>query len=246
MDLQRQPTPTKHKGVPLSHAKQEKVAEPEKIKIDTLEKPVINSDSTTDESDQDSKSPPPDSTPPNKQSIDHATILNSTLRTPSTSHQIGSGKKLTHEGYQEQIPIREADSQIASSDRQVPPADSMESEIDAHNQPRAASKPRAKLGKIGGKGKLGKRDEPLSETGHAPPAAASESSRFVDVGAHTEVGPFSKNRVESERTGRMTIQPGESSLPRETSQERANRNREKLKRELETKSHTGAKKKRKF
>ncbi len=96
------------------------------------------------------------------------------------------------------------------------------------------SKP--KLGTIGGKGKLGKIG---GTTSKKQEASVSSKQEARDENA-------TPKPVEPEGRGRTAQQPPEPSPPRETSQERANRKREQLKRELESKSQAAIKKKRRF
>lgn len=105
----------------------------------------------------------------------------------------------------------------------------------------ATSKP--KLGKIGGKGKGGgvglvsKQNESTAWKNQEG-FVSSKQEETDPLATPTSMDP-EKRRVNAE-------QPPEPSPPRETSQERADRKRVQLKRELENKSHTAVKKKRKF
>ena len=108
------------------------------------------------------------------------------------------------------------------------------------------SKP--KLGDFGGKGKLGKVGGIRSVSGHDDDDDDASNKEKNPVGPNLEKSDQhaeTKTR-ESERTGRTVQRPQEPSPPRETSQERANRKREQLKRELDKKSQAGPKKKRRF
>ena len=106
--------------------------------------------------------------------------------------------------------------------------------------------PKPKLGKIGGKCKLGK----VGGTG-------SVYSQNEGTAPRMQEDPLSpkqetKDRIVAPKSmdpmmrGRTVRQPPEPSPLRETSQERANRKRAQLKRELENKSQAAIKKKRKF
>lgn len=118
-------------------------------------------------------------------------------------------------------------------------------ELEDINVPK--SKPR--LGKIGGRGKPKKASD-LSEPNDLPtePKSISWRDRSQSTTLDTEEKPrptipFNPNPV---RKGRASL-PLESSSPqRETSQERANSRRERLKRDLEKNATTQAKRKRKF
>ena len=97
-----------------------------------------------------------------------------------------------------------------------------------------------KLGKIGGKGKL-------SDIGLASAHNGSNASKNQeDAASPKQKATDSIATPKSERRGRTAEQPPEPSPPRETSQERADRKRAQLKRELENKSHAAVKKKRRF
>ena len=110
-----------------------------------------------------------------------------------------------------------------------------------------AAKPKTRIGKIGGKTNLG--------TESSKPAVASPTKVTgpMKTKVNTEPGSDRMKQRESilkasepSRVGRSTVQPRSPSPTRETSQERANRKREQLKRELESKGQASAKKKRKF
>lgn len=128
-------------------------------------------------------------------------------------------------------------------------------------------KSRKKLGKIGGKGKDCSPDAPAIPTskpklgmiggkgkggGVGLMSIQNESSAWKNqediVSSKREVkDPLAApTSMEPVRRGRTTEQPPEPSPPRETSQERADRKRAQLKRELENKSHAAVKKKRRF
>ena len=109
----------------------------------------------------------------------------------------------------------------------------------------AESKPR--IGKIGGKTNM--------NTERGKPAVASPTRVTGPMITQVNIEPVSdrtKQRrgtlkaSEPVRIGRPTVQTRSPSPMRETSQERANRKREQLKRELESKGQASAKKKRKF
>ena len=106
------------------------------------------------------------------------------------------------------------------------------------------SKP--KLGKIGGKGKLGKVGGIGSISIQNEAAASKESEETVNPKCEASDQTAATKISEPETRGRTLQRPLELSPPRETSQERANRKREQLKRELESKSQAAAKKKRRF
>ncbi len=106
------------------------------------------------------------------------------------------------------------------------------------------SKP--KLGKIGGKGKLGKVGGIGSISIQNEDAASNNSEEPVNPRCEASDQTAATKLLEPETRGRTAQQPLEPSPPRETSQERANRKREQLKRELESKSQAAAKKKRRF
>ena len=110
-----------------------------------------------------------------------------------------------------------------------------------------AAKSRPRIGKIGGKANL------YTESSKPAVASPTRLTGPMITKVNTETGSDkTKQRgstlkaSEPTRIGRPTVQPRSPSPTRETSQERANRKREQLKRELESKGQAGAKKKRKF
>lgn len=106
------------------------------------------------------------------------------------------------------------------------------------------SKP--KLGRIGGKGKLGKVGGTGPVLSQNEGAASNQSENPVSPKREARDQITAPKALEPERRGRTVQQPPERSPPRETSQERANRKREQLKRALESKSQAATKKKRRF
>ena len=103
------------------------------------------------------------------------------------------------------------------------------------------SKP--KLGKIGGKGKLGGIGPVSSQRENT---ASDKPKHAVNLKQEATDPIAAPKSMEPERSSRTAEQPPELSPPRETSQERADRKRAQLKRELENKSHAAIKKKRRF
>lgn len=102
------------------------------------------------------------------------------------------------------------------------------------NQP-PPSQPKGKLGKIGGQRQVEER--PGGRT------AANDTAASYASGPGTEAS----NAVSGSERGRGSGKKSASPLPeRETSKDRADRNRERLKRELEEKAKVVVKKKRKF
>lgn len=110
-----------------------------------------------------------------------------------------------------------------------------------------ASKPKSKLGKIGGVGKIGHVGAPQNKDSRPAAAALEQSSLDPKEYAKRVAERLSAPDVaEPGRHSRATLLPKGPSPPNETEEERANKKREQLKRELESKSQAGAKKKRKF
>ena len=108
----------------------------------------------------------------------------------------------------------------------------------------AVPKSKLKLGKIGGNAKLGK----IGAIGFAPGQDQGATLNQPSVSPKTEA--LDQNNapktLERERKGRSDQLLRGHSPPRETSRERANKKREMLKRELESKSQAVPKKKRRF
>ena len=112
----------------------------------------------------------------------------------------------------------------------------------------ALPRSKAKLGKIGGKPKNDRDQEPNLDTHRIAKIPTSKQSVSSHRSIENDVTKSeSPNKdIGSPRTGRAATQLELSSSPRESSQDRANRKREQLKRELESKSQAGTKKKRRF
>ena len=108
----------------------------------------------------------------------------------------------------------------------------------------AVPKSKSKLGKIGGNAKLGK----IGATGSA--AGQDQGATLNQPSVNPKPEALDQNvapkTLERERKGRSDQVLRGHSPPRETSQERANKKREMLKRELESKSQAVPKKKRRF
>ena len=109
----------------------------------------------------------------------------------------------------------------------------------------STSKPKLKLGKIGGRGKLGELDGTGSVSNKNEDTVSNKPGDPVSPKLDTRDQTATPKTSEPER-GRTVQQRLEPSPPRETSQERANRKREQLKRDLENKSQAATKKKRRF
>ena len=106
-------------------------------------------------------------------------------------------------------------------------------------------RPKTKLGKIGGRSKAHK-DDKSQQGGHresSAPRSKSELSirKCVEEDLQRNSPTNDSDRIEGARA-----KPEASPPRRESSQERANRKREQLKRELQDKSQASAKKKRRF
>lgn len=219
------------------------------MKVKARKQPHANSDSTTDESDQELRSPWPKSIPLREKSLEHNAASIITRENTPISPQSGSGKKVGHEAEQDPMRFRGADiskDHDSSSDGHGTHAGSREVESGTPDQIPASKLKAPKLGRVGGKGNVGKTNKSHAYASHIPPTLASSSSPSGVSFLSTDVGALARVEAGSERGSRTAVQSQAPSPPRETSQERANRNREKLKRELETKSHAGVKKKRKF
>ena len=102
---------------------------------------------------------------------------------------------------------------------------------------------KARLGKIGGRSKadvVEHQQSPAISTAASPTKAGK-----VDAKSESEDHATSLHD-EQQPTSRTTAQDSSPVLHRETSQERADKKRAQLKRELEAKSQAGTKKKRRF
>ena len=110
----------------------------------------------------------------------------------------------------------------------------------------AISESKSKLGKIGGKGTLGKVGGTGSVSSRNENIAPNKKQNAVSPKQEARDQIADSKSIEPESRGRTLQQRPEPSPPRETSQERADRKRAQLKRELEYKSQSAVKKKRRF
>lgn len=210
-----------------------------RISSDLGEKSQDENDSTTDESDDNLQ--------------------------PSRSKPLSSGEDEALASSSENDIKRMHLEQMDLDDESLSPSASDIDKTPAKTHP--IPKSRQKLGKIGGKSKDRSPDAPTI------PASKPKLGKIGEKGKGGGVGLVSsqnkstawKNQediasskqgatdplaapmsIEPERRGRTAEQPPEPSPPRETSQEKADRKRAQLKRELENKSHAAVKKKRRF
>jgi hypothetical protein len=121
--------------------------------------------------------------------------------------------------------------------------------------PQAPKAKKGKLGQIGGKKKRAKTPPPAEEAQPQPKASkAATPKRKLGAIGHKPQSPVTKKEdglsqvEEVEGRGRASAKPEKEKTPqpRETSEERADRKRQQLKRELEEKAKAPVKKKRKF
>jgi hypothetical protein len=121
--------------------------------------------------------------------------------------------------------------------------------------PEAPKAKKGKLGQIGGKKKRAETPPPAGEAQPQPEASkAATLKRKLGAIGHRHQSPVTKQEdgllqtEEAESRGRASVKPEKEKTPqpRETSEERADRKRQQLKRELEEKAKVPVKKKRKF
>lgn len=104
---------------------------------------------------------------------------------------------------------------------------------------------KSRLGRIGGKRKL--IDGEAEATAPNELILSPTSKRDININESANAQQVSNSEISGlMRREQASVQPKSPSLPRETSQDRANRKREKLQRELENSTNVTAKKKRKF
>ncbi|KAK4696305.1 hypothetical protein P7C71_g1583, partial [Lecanoromycetidae sp. Uapishka_2] len=109
------------------------------------------------------------------------------------------------------------------------------------------TRPKQKLGRIGGTGKLGHAaDSQIKDRQPAATVSENHNPSYHQELENNDERLSMTEDAESKRPAKATISPRVPSPHRETDEERANKKREKLKRELESKSQAGAKKKRRF
>ena len=107
-------------------------------------------------------------------------------------------------------------------------------------------KSKSKLGNIGGNAKLGKIGATGFAAGQNQGATLNQPKRSISPKSEALNENIAPQALERERQSRSDPPLRDHSPPRETSQERANKKREMLKRELESKSQAVPKKKRRF
>ena len=105
---------------------------------------------------------------------------------------------------------------------------------------------KSRLGKIGGKKRAEMTDHPQETELEVRPTSGRP---YTENGVPYRIPQSTAATLPSPKTGsrgRTTTPARSASPPRETSEERANRNREQLKRQLDSKAQAGNKRKRKF
>ena len=255
--LQRQPTPTKFQSrspnPPIRGAAIDPKAEP----VSNLpeESPARN-DSTTDESDHNTEPQDEDTHLAKATPLTHTNLVTSrrnALVSPdkdvtsfggkqmgSIGEEAAQSQKSKTDGHDTAVHVFRdrmlSDTEDITSPKKVTTNTSSES--------RSIPKSKPKLGKIGGKAKSNIQREVQSSTFESEP---TKLERLQD-GNQQEADTIERKRPTAQN-GRPTSSTEYSktpSPPRATSEERANRKREQLKRELESKSQKAVKKKRKF
>lgn len=116
--------------------------------------------------------------------------------------------------------------------------------IVACHRPVGSNKPASKIGRIGGKPRTLTTNEQISDVSNPLYEPNSGNSGATSSIRLKETSPDSDDGERSGRSSEKSIQTPEPT--RETSEERADRKRLQLKRELEAKAHVPMKKKRKF
>ena len=207
-----------------------------------------SSDSTADESDQGPQSVLPMHLRANGEAAGNGDPSSPRIASlsPRSSTSSNSDAVISHDAQQTKPSISSAQNAKRHSNISSSSDDAVSVQIGFGEGPKplgnAAQKPKGKLGRIGGRLKAD--GEEKSRT-TASRDSATPSSR-LEPKKHDNRLRAAQDDISPNRKGRSTTQPSNPSLPRETSQERANKKREQLKRELESKSSVGAKKKRKF
>ncbi|MCJ1272954.1 hypothetical protein MMC21_000743 [Puttea exsequens] len=108
-------------------------------------------------------------------------------------------------------------------------------------------KPKPKLGRIGGVGKIGMASTSQKLSNTPTTALSHKSFHGIDAThAKNDLRASTPPTISAKNHKQPALPPKAPLSPEETEQERANRKREQLKREIENKRQLGAKKKRKF
>ena len=217
--------------------------------------------STTDESDHDSESSPSTTPFSHAKAAENGGLNKSpevaSLRTSAESSGVkGSFEEpglyqdtvRSHWDNGEKLESASSFSENTSDCQKRPDRDLKSAIGDNAIQASATPKPKAKLGRIGGKSKG-------TESSRAQPGAHGRSAGLLSKQDHPlhqrnqetlEASGATSDNGDSIRIDRTNAQTRTHSPPRESSRDRANKKREQLKRELQSKSNAGVKKKRKF
>ena len=235
---QRQSTPTK---VAVKTSQRQGLIEDTELKIsDNLgERNPDENDSTTDESD--------DNLQPSRTKAPTSTGDEALASSPENNTRCMQSERMDLDDESLSASVSDIDKSPAKT-HPIPKSRQKLGKIGgkgkdcSHDAPAIlASKPR--LGKIGGKGK----GDGVGLVSNQDEGTAGKNQGDSVSSKHEAMDPLAApTSMEHERRRRTAGQPPEPSPPRETSQERADRKRAQLKRELESKSHVAVRKKRRF
>jgi hypothetical protein len=196
--------------------------------------PQVDDDQTTEEE----PSPPRKASPVEKKNEPQAPQI-AAVRPKKTLGKIGGKKEAPSPPEPE--PDSETEPEVEAS---TPPVVS---------PPKEVAKPeKGKLGQIGGKKKQTEPSPEAAEPEASTAAAPSAKRKLGQIGQGHKVerqeSPKKPEEGNNESRGRASVKPEKTATPepRETSLERADKKRERLRRELEEKAKAPVKKKRKF
>ncbi|KAL6714099.1 hypothetical protein ACLMJK_008593 [Lecanora helva] len=246
-DFQRQPTPTNLVRVSPS---MNEVNFDQKLQVDESEPQREDSDSTTDESNSNSPRKHSGSKDRNKASADTTSFKSSPLVSTNSKIDVRQSMNKKHTS----ITAIDSDSETSTSSsddsikhRKKYPKRRLTPVVDkASNAQSSMPIAKRKLGKIGGALTANQRNSSpdVVDIGMPSPSRPRVDSR-MDSAKNIKTSE-SNDQINSWVGEKAQTQPPAPEPPRESSQERANRKREQLKRELESKPQAGGKKKRKF
>lgn len=205
-----------------------------------------NLESTTiDESDGDTVSSKSDNVSKGRTRVSPFTMIGDTSLSPNASSSLRKLNRNEGDGFKSHLSVSDILSPLENHTEYKPASENVLSE--PLNSVETIPKPKSKLGRIGGKGRLEKGSGTDNNTMEERPTISTNLTRIVPADLKSEVEKqVSEDVLGVTRLGRPNIWSKSPVAPRENSQERANRKREQLKRELENKSSAALKKKRKF
>ena len=260
--MQRQPTPPRLEATLPSHSRADTKEKNESIPKDHIQHEE-DDDSTTDDSDHGSQPTPPIHSSPKDKSATSGEYLyrphitpsrflptsdiDSTEKSHRLHHQEEKVSTQSMENPTEQSPMSNFGDQADEGQKDL----AADTKIFADDNPAETSavpKSKGKLGKIGGKSTIARDYEPNDDSylDANSPVSKGDAASYQRIESDTAKFKSPRKIPGPARIGRVGGKVEAPPPPRESSRDRADKKREQLKRELESKSLAGAKKKRRF